>query len=179
MTDRRSFITACASASLGAGLISATPALAAPKVGKPAPHFDASTFGGKTIKWSEMKNKVILLNYWATWCGPCRIELPLIQSYVRNKASPDLLVFAITTEDSVPDNLLKPLAKVLSFPLVHAISSWSYGIIDNSVPSNYVIDKSGILRYAMAGAFEYEGLEEVVTPLLNEDAPQDASKAIT
>ena len=66
---------------------------------------------------------------------------------------------------------LKPLASILSFPLVVQFSSWDYGLINNELPTTYVIDRSGVLRHAGAGAFGDAEFAALVTPLLAEPAP--------
>ena len=58
-----------------------------------------------------LQGKVVLVNFWATWCAPCRLELPALDAYVRKMNSQDLVVYAVTTEGSVPDSKLKPLPK--------------------------------------------------------------------
>src|SRR5476651_1267167 len=120
--DRRTFL----GSGIGAGLLAPAPALASPAIGKPAPKFTLTTFDHQKITLAELAGKVIVLNYWATWCGPCKEELPLIDAYVRHKGGGDLKVFAITVDDTVSDNQLKPLANVLSFPLISRLDSWSY-----------------------------------------------------
>jgi thiol-disulfide isomerase/thioredoxin len=160
---------------LAAGLMPvATGAIASPKIGKPAPKFAVTTFDRQRISSADLLGNVVILNYWATWCGPCRAELPLISGWVKSYQDKfkrnDLKVFAITTEDSVPDDLLIPLSKVLSFPLATKIDTWSYGPIEGAVPSNYVIDRDGILRYGKAASFTLEALNALLPPLLSESA---------
>ena len=92
-----------------------------PRVGKPSPPFTISTFDNRKITLADLAGDVIVLNFWATWCTPCRVELPMLDNYVRSHPRADLKLFAVTTEDSVPDYELKPLAKVLSFPLARRI----------------------------------------------------------
>ena len=165
----------------GAMLAEAGAANATPKVGKPAPKFIVTTFDRQKVSLTDLAGDVVILNYWATWCGPCRAELPLISGWVKayqqKTGRDDLKVFAITTEGSVPDTALKPLAKVLSFPLATRIDTWSYGPIDNAVPSNYIIDRSGVLRYARAAAFSAEALNELLPPLLTEGRPATPAPA--
>ncbi len=167
--DRRTVITAgvCAGAALAFG----APASARAVIGQPAPKFTLTTFDHQKVKLADLAGKVIVLNYWAVWCGPCKAELPMIDAYVRKRAGDDLKVFAVTVDDTVADSELKPLASVLSFPLVTRIDSFSYGTIGGAVPTNYVIGRDGTLRYARAMSFSYETFAATVGPLLAESAP--------
>ena len=150
-------------------LLAASPALAA-KVGETARPFTVTTFDKQKIESGSLRGKVIVLNYWATWCAPCRRELPEMDAYVRRHRGAALQVFAVATEDSVPKAKLMPLANVLSFPLIARLKGHGFGILQG-VPTNYVIDKAGVVRYAQAGAFDAATLEAVITPLLSEAAP--------
>ena len=164
-------------AGAGAALIGAqAKAAAAPlvKVGAPAPKFSIFTFAWKKVQFEELAGKVVILNFWATWCAPCRAELPELNTYFQAHASQGLLVYAVATEDSVPKEKLAPLASVLSFPLVKHLTGNGYGAIGGAVPTNYVIDRAGVVRYAKAGAFTKSSLEGIVSPLLAETAPTAA-----
>jgi thiol-disulfide isomerase/thioredoxin len=122
------------------------------------------------VSSDDLRGKVVVLNYWATWCGPCRVELPDMDTYMRKHPGAPLAIYAITTEGSLPDSKLKPLAAALSFPLIKKIKGGGYGVLQG-VPTNYVIDKAGVVRVAKAGAFSLDSLEETLTPLLAEPAP--------
>ena len=170
--DRRRAVTGAIAA--GAATL-ARPAAATPAIGKPAPGFTLWTFDHKKFTRADLLGNVVVLNYWATWCGPCRQELPLIDAYVRAYKKKfqrdDLKVFAVTIDNSVSDAELKPLAGALSFPLMSRLDSFSYGEINGAVPSNYVIGRDGVLRYARAGSFTFDVLNEVLPPLLSQAAP--------
>jgi cytochrome c biogenesis protein CcmG, thiol:disulfide interchange protein DsbE len=140
------------------------------KIGERAPAFRATTFEGAKVDLDSYKGDVLVINIWATWCGPCKQELPLIDSYYRAMSKHGLKILAITTEDSAPNSYLKPLQKLLAFPLVKGFRG-SYRAIDGAVPSNFVIDRNGILRYAKAGAFDLDTLNEILVPLLKEPRP--------
>lgn len=142
------------------------------KVGQPAPDFELVLVNGKRVHLSDLRGQVVLLNYWATWCVPCRTELPLLDSYYRTAASRGypLKVFAVATEDSLPTSKLKPLFKLLAIPSAEKIRGGPFGDVD-AVPMNYVIDRSGVLRYAHAGSFDLDSLNEVLVPLMSEPAP--------
>ena len=82
-----------------------------------------------------------------------------------------LEVYAVATEDSLtPGQLKKYFGPVLKLTMVRSVHGSSYDIM-GGVPTNYVIDRKGVLRYAKAGAFDLDGLNEMLIPLLNEPAP--------
>lgn len=142
------------------------------KVGQPAPNFELVLVDGKRVHLADLRGQVVVLNYWATWCAPCRTELPLLDSYYRaaSRRGWPLKVFAVATEDSLSKSQLKPLFKVLAIPSADKIRGGPFGDVD-AVPTNYVIDRSGILRYAKAGSFDLDLLNEVLVPLMSQPAP--------
>ena len=156
--------------SLYFGFAAIQPLEARTKVGEPAPAFRATTFEGAKVDLESYKGDVLVINIWATSCGPCKKELPLLDNYFRATRKYGLKILAITTEDSVPNSYLKPLQKLLAFPLVKGFRG-PYAAIDGAVPSNFVIDRNGTLRYAKAGAFDLDALNEILIPLLKEPRP--------
>ena len=147
----------------------ATPALAkVPKVGEPAPDFQVKLMDGTKVSLADLKGQVVVLNFWATWCGPCRKELPLLDSYYRARRANGLRVFAITTEDSLPNYALKPLFAAMAITPIKGIK----GPYDDmhAVPTNYIFDRRGIIRYAKAAAFDLDALNRELVPLLKEPA---------
>ena len=141
-----------------------------PKVGQPAPDFTVTTFGGRTVKLADLKGDVIVLNFWATWCAPCRKELPTLDALFRAYAKYGLQVLAVATEDSVPQEKLKPLAATLAIPLVRRMTGPYHDV--GAVPTNYVIDRTGKLVYAKAAAFGVDSFNALVIPLLKEPVPE-------
>lgn len=139
------------------------------KVGEPAPDFEVVLMDGSKIHLADMRGKVVVLNFWATWCVPCRRELPLIDSYYIARKDNGLRVFAVATEDSVPAYRLKPLFAAMAIPAARKIKG-PYGVL-GALPTNFVIDRRGIVRYAKASAFELDDLNAVLVPLLREPAP--------
>jgi peroxiredoxin len=163
-------------AALCLGLAPAATA-AQPKVDQPAPDFRVTTLDGQAIQLSDLRGQVVVLNFWATWCGPCKIELPLLDAYYRVQRRHGLVVLAVTTQDSLPLSDLKPLAKVLTIPMVRHFQG-PYAPIGGAVPTNFVIDRNGVLRYAQAGAFDLDALNDVLVPLLQAPPPEAAPAAI-
>lgn len=142
------------------------------KVGQAVPNAELILSDGTRVHLSDLRGQVVVLNYWATWCGPCRTELPLLNGYYQaaTKRGWPLRIFAVATEDSVPKYQLKRLFSVLSISPTDRIHGGAFADVD-ALPTNYVIDKSGVLRYAKAGAFDLNGLNAILIPLLNEPAP--------
>ncbi len=152
----------------------AMPALAAKsRVGDPAPHFTVRILDGQVIDSAALKGQVVIINRWATWCGPCKQELPALDAYYRVHARDGLRIFAVTVDDSVPESRLKPLSAMLAFPLAHSVHGGFPEL--EGVPTNYVIDRQGIIRYAEANAFTAAQLDAVIGPLLAEPAPTVAA----
>ena len=171
---RNSIVLAIMAAS---ALAMAGACLAAPKVGEPAPDFTVTTFGGQTVKLADLKGDVIVLNFWATWCGPCRRELPMLEAAFEAYNKYGFQVLAIATEDSVPEDKLRPLASHLKIPLIKRMKG-PYRFLE-ALPTNYIIDRSGKLVYAKAAAFDLDSLNDIVIPLLKEPIPAPPATAPT
>ena len=142
-------------------------------IGEPAPDAVLTLLDGTKLHLSDMRGQVVVLNFWATWCVPCRKELPLLDSYYNLQKQHGLRVYAVTTEGSVPNSQLKPLFKLLTIQPVRSIGG-GYAPIGDAVPSNFIIDRAGKLRYARAGAFTLDELNAQLVPLLNEKPPAEA-----
>lgn len=141
------------------------------RVGAAAPPATLVTLDGVKISTTDLLGRVIILTFWATWCAPCREELPLLSSYLtqHSEAGLSVLGFGLDT----PDNLreVKQVARSLRFPvgLMSSSSAPGYGRIWR-LPVNFTIDRAG--RLVNDGWKEKQPawtpirLEHVVTPLL-------------
>lgn len=141
-----------------------------PKIGEPAPNFELTLFNGQKIALEDLRGQVIVLNFWATWCVPCRTELPTLNAYYTIQRQHGMRVFAVATEDSVPERKLRLLFDHLAIEPIHRIKG-PYAPL-TGVPTNFVIDRAGIVRYAQAGAMDLDTLNEVLIPLLNQPRPR-------
>lgn len=135
-------------------------------VGRPAPDFHATTFDGRKISLGDYQGRVLIINFWATWCDPCRRELPLLDRYYQLQHHAGLEVIAVATEDSVSPWQLKPLAAAATIPFIRRMIG-PYTVL-KGVPTNIVIDRSGIVRYAQAGGFSLDDVNALLVPLLRE-----------
>ena len=148
----------------------AAPAVAAtPTVGQMAPNAQVETVAHAKFDLASLRGQVVVINFWATWCVPCRKELPLLDGYYRVQKDHGLVVLAATTEDSVPEYQLRKLFAAMAIMPVHRLKG-PYAPL-HAVPTNFVIDRAGVLRYAKAGAFGIDELNDILVPLLNEAPP--------
>ncbi len=141
------------------------------RLGQTAPPATLVTLDGRRLSTSELRGQVVILTFLATWCAPCRTELPLLSDYLARHASRGLMVlgFSLDTPDRLPQ--LRQLAAPLRFPvgLLAASSAPGYGRIWR-IPVSFTLDRAG--RLVDNGwrdkppAWTAERLERVVTPLL-------------
>ncbi len=135
-------------------------------VGQPAPPFVLKMFDKSERKLADYAGKVLVINYWATWCGPCKAEMPMMSGYHRKNRWRGFEIVGVITKDSVAPSKLTKLAAALSYPLATDLKG-KYGIL-GAVPTNYVIDKKGIVRFADVGSFEDAEFTALIEPLLRE-----------
>ncbi|MDR6788879.1 thiol-disulfide isomerase/thioredoxin [Sphingomonas sp. BE138] len=153
-----------------AAAMAAAPAAAKDfRVGQPAPAVELTLVDGTKTTLAEHKGEVIVINFWATWCVPCRQELPLLDAYYRRLRDHGLRVFAITTEGSLPLYRMKELFAAMAIPSVRRVKGVPVAM--TAVPTNYIVDRAGVVRYAKAGAFALDDLNRELVPLLNERPP--------
>jgi cytochrome c biogenesis protein CcmG/thiol:disulfide interchange protein DsbE len=133
-------------ASLAAGLMPSIAHANELKVGKMAPPLVLHTLDGHHIATRDLIGKVVIVTFWASWCGPCREELPLLSDYAAKHAADGLQVLGFCLDD--PDNLkeVRDVAATLSFPvgLLGSPYAGGYGRVWR-MPVSFVIDRSGRL----------------------------------
>ena len=120
---------------------------------------------------SANKGKVIIINFWATWCAPCLKEMPDIQAFYQTHHGSGLEVLAINMDDLKDLQKVRLIAKNHTFPIAHKSESnfKSLGRIWR-LPSTFVVDKNGLLRKDGGSGdpeISFELLDSLVTPLLN------------
>jgi len=146
-------------------------ALAGIEVGQPAPNIEGTLIDGKPFSLQANKGKVVLVNFWASWCEPCREEMPAIEAFLKKNKSKGFEVLAITMDKPSDMEQAKQIMRNYSFLFAEKkqMDYSDYGRIWR-IPSTFIIDKNGILRKnGMKGdaTVDTKLLEELVTPLLN------------
>ena len=138
-------------AAMVAALSVALPALAGP-TGAPAPSFTLAARGGQNVSLTQYKGQVVMLNFWASWCGPCRQEMPLLESIYRkyNKMGFTLIGVNVEPDSNAANEWLK--ATPVSFPILYDRDSKVSKLYDVAgMPSTVIIDRSGKLRVLHRG----------------------------
>lgn len=140
-------------------------------VGESAPDFEASTLDGRKLTAIDFRDDVLILDFWASWSAPSRKDLALLDEYYRIQEKAGLRILAVAIDNSISLNRLKGVAAALAVSLVRRFKG-SYGPL-NGVPTHYVIDRLGVLRYAKAGAWTLDDLNEILVPLLRSQPPSE------
>jgi cytochrome c biogenesis protein CcmG, thiol:disulfide interchange protein DsbE len=142
------------------------------RVGAPAPPATLVTLAGQRIATQDLVGRVVILTFWATWCGPCRQELPLLSAYASQHAKDGLTVLGFSLDGPEDLHKVQAVAQSLRFPvgLLANASLPGYGRIWR-IPVNFTIDREGRLIdngwNDKQATWTAERLQSIVTPLLN------------
>ncbi|MBN2548603.1 MAG: TlpA family protein disulfide reductase [Anaerolineales bacterium] len=129
---------------------------AAPKVGQPAPKFALENLAGQTIRLSDLRGRAVILNFWATWCGPCIREMPMFNEYSQ-KYSSNLVVIGVDMQEDLP--VVQEFLEDLNFD--YEMIADQGGEIGKAyqvfmLPTTFFIDAEGILRAQHIGSLSEE-----------------------
>lgn len=140
-------------------------------VGQPAPRLTMTALDGAHFDTRELKGKVVFVTFWATWCGPCRAELPALSRYAAEHSDRGFVVLALSLDSQADLPQVRDIARPLRFPvgMLEDEHVPGYGRIWH-LPVSFVIDRQG--RLVVNGwkdkvpVWDAERLEREVTPLL-------------
>lgn len=142
----------------------------APAVGQQAPDFTLKTLDGGEVRLSSLQGKPVLMNFWASWCAPCRVEMPdLVRVYEARKAD-GLVVLAInmTSQDSLQDARAFVKEFNMTFPVLldetGAVAHDQYRL--RGLPMSFFIDRKGTIVRRHIGAMSGEQIDQFVGELL-------------
>ncbi|HLU10947.1 MAG TPA: TlpA disulfide reductase family protein [Oceanobacillus sp.] len=136
--------------------------------------FELTTLDGQTVSLSDYAGRIVFLNFWATWCEPCKRELPAFESFVAEQPQDGAVVLAVNVEEDpevVRNFLQEQGVSNLIVPMdTDAEVAESYGIFQ--LPATFVIDETGYVRYPKYGEVTREELDVYVEVLREGNASQ-------
>ncbi len=142
-------------------------------VGDRAPDFTVQNLSGSdvTIKMSDYRGKIVMINFWATWCEPCRKEMPYIQAISDNWSRQDLVIFAIAAKDNesldVVNEFISEPENEYTFPVYYDSQGQAQSLYSISTwPTTFFIDKNGIIKYMQPASFDNKDAIETLLDFL-------------
>lgn len=133
----------------------------APRVGHLAPDFLLPTLDGRQVRLSDYRGHVVFLNFWATWCGPCRVEMPAMERLYREFRPKGFAVLAIST-DVEGATVTKPYRDSLglTFTIAHdpeMVAGRLYGV--RTLPVTFLVNRDGVITHQIFGARDWQDAE--------------------
>jgi len=148
-------------------LLAGNPSIAA-EARAAAPSWELNDVGGKPLKLSDFKGKVVILDFWATWCPPCRAEIPGFVALQNKYADKGLTVIGVSVDEQGP-SVVKPFMRQLkmNYPVVMADQKIiaDYGGIE-AIPTTFIIDREGAIVSVHQGYTDGATLEKEIQSLL-------------
>jgi peroxiredoxin len=137
------------------------------QIGKPLGDFSLTDINGKTVSLSDYAGQVVLINAWATWCPPCKAEMPDLNTYYQAHQGEGFVILAINAGDSASVAAAFANQKGLAFPVLldpnmHLLTS--LGV--QSFPTSILVSADGVVKTIHVGMFTPETLEAEITPYL-------------
>ncbi len=126
-----------------------------------APTFELKDLEGKKVSLNDYKGRVIILNFWATWCAPCRAEMPSLEGLYRSFKDKGLVVIGVSVDSSERTVSSFVRGKGLSFPILldkeKEVAFDSYGVV--GLPVTFIIDRSGVIVEKVFGERQWDSEE--------------------
>ncbi|GAC1326864.1 MAG: hypothetical protein NVSMB17_00050 [Candidatus Dormibacteria bacterium] len=141
-------------------------------VGRPAPAWTGTDLDGKIIRLSEFAGHPVLLNFWASWCGPCRAEQAGLDQIASDYAPRGLRVVGVDIRDN-PDQarIYRDEFKVPYRSVFDQAAHLAYAYQVDAPPSSVFIDKNGVIAFRVTGAISSANYRRIIDKLLNPSAP--------
>lgn len=146
------------------------PTQAAVTAGQAAPPLVLEQLDGKTFDLATLKGKVVLVHFWATWCAPCKEEMPVLDAFYRQHHADGLELIAVSADASRHRDDVKDAMKGFAFPaaMLGDVSTNGFGK-PTAIPVTYIVDASGIVRSQLMPdetTLTKKQIEDVVMPLM-------------
>lgn len=137
--------------------------------GVPAPDFTLMALDGSSVRLSDFRGKAVLLNFWATWCPPCKVEMPWFEDLQKQYGKDGLVVLGVAMDDSEPAAIAKFASEVgVNYPVLLGTDKVSddYGDVQY-LPTTFYIGRDGAIVDKMTGLLDRKEIEETVKKTLN------------
>jgi cytochrome c biogenesis protein CcmG/thiol:disulfide interchange protein DsbE len=162
------FVTACSHSQSSVSAASVKPG----KDRHPAPDFSLKDSDGKVVHLSDYRGKVVLLDFWATWCGPCKVEIPWFVEFQRKNQEKGLVVLGVSMDDEGWE-VVKPFVKEMRVNYRVVIgndqTALLYGGVD-ALPTTFLIDRAGKIAAVHVGLADRKAFENGIEELLENSA---------
>lgn len=140
-----------------------------PEIGKPIANLSLTSLDGIEVNISDFHGKVILINSWATWCPPCKAEMPSLEKFYRENRAQGFEILAINAGE--PKELISnfKINNLITFPIFvdpDGSKLESFGI--TNLPTSIVVNQKGIVEYIHIGMLFDEDLEGIILPILQD-----------
>jgi cytochrome c biogenesis protein CcmG/thiol:disulfide interchange protein DsbE len=145
-----------------------------PEVGRPAPALVAPQLDGRMFDLASLRGRVVIVNFWASWCAPCRAEMPLLDSFYQRHHGQGLELIGVSVDDAHDKAAVARIMQQFSYPAALASSAKVNGFgAPLALPMTWVIDAGGIVRARLLAArgVTEQSLSDTVLPLLPSAAP--------
>ncbi|MCE5287041.1 MAG: TlpA family protein disulfide reductase [Pelosinus sp.] len=139
------------------------------QIGNLAPDFTLRTLDGQMVNLSDFRGKKVILNFWATWCPPCKAEVPEFEKFYQEQQSDNIEIIAvdITDQEKSKEDVADFIkAYGITYPVVldeKGTAASTYRI--SAIPTTYILDAQGIIRQKVTGAMSSQALTDAVTKL--------------
>jgi peroxiredoxin len=138
-----------------------------PQQGQLAPNFSLMSLGGEPVSLSDYSGQVVLVNMWATWCPPCKAEMPTIHEYYQAHRDDGFVVLAVNSQEQAASVNSFIQATGFTFPVLlddRATVMDQYNVL--GLPTSFIIDRHGTIQHTHTGQITKDQLEQYIDPLL-------------
>jgi cytochrome c biogenesis protein CcmG, thiol:disulfide interchange protein DsbE len=138
---------------------------------EPAPAFELRSLDGTTVSLDDYRGQVVLVNFWASWCPPCRVEMPGFERVYRQRRDEGFVILGIATDTHAEDAIREFVTEHdITYPILLANRDVivDYGGI-RALPESFLVDRDGIIRHRVIGYFAEPALRAAVSRMLRSD----------
>lgn len=154
--------------------VAARAVAASAEVGQPAPALIVKQLDGHDLDLAALRGKIVVLNFWATWCPPCRAEMPMLEAFYQKHESEGVTVIGLSADDPHERKAVTRAMQGLTYPAALLIDAKPNGFgTPRALPITYIIGRDGVIRARLVPSkrsLTEQDLANAVTPLLAQDA---------